>query len=1025
MGTCRVHHPGGPDTAAARTVHRQLEQLVQGFRTGDRPMPVFALHAAGDGEPDAPVEELVRQLYAVQEAHGTRCALISGERHRSPGDLVRMLSDPQTWAGPGASYRRYVFPRLRLVHAIEDAARRLRSEQTNGASSDGSENFGRSGNSANCDAPDSSASPASSRTSDRARPPYDVSNRRAEQKQLLDNLADQGWRPVNPSRRRWGSWGATPLFDTAHVLPASLVTAFAALLARGTWLVAMSAGVGFLVLLTLLNYALPGRAPIFLWLRRESRWFMTTTFLRTPDADPEPSTGVSPLHPIRSWRAIAARAYEVAEDFWASEDDHLRLCVLALCEDLRDNHRRWSWDLRGFKRLRPPMLFLPGATEDNGGIPLIQAVDEIRGRRSELDPLVMVASVARADGTLLPVPAADAQNGTDGPLGLGQGFTGRLTTRYRQWARRLRAQQSWVLRIPVPGDRVRNDPVPDDTGHGWTDHDRASGRPTPARLVWSLHSLVLVVAALITIGVTHATGLHDQYCSASLLTANRDTRLMGVTGGEEKECVGIATEGLRFADQFPGKTSDDGKAASYATPWTLGRLERDVDKENRRVLREHKDKYVTVVYAGPLSPDPGGGTSPVKGVEELAGVYLAQRVVNDKYPVKLRVLIANGGVDLNRQTDMAEAIKEYAAHDPTVVGVVGMGRDLKSSDKATGILADAELPVVSGTNSATYLPKRYANWFSLAAPDEWQTEQLGLIAGQLRAQSGKATQHALVLARNTAENGDRYTTEQARYGQQMLRDKGFSLLKQLRYRLSEDNGSSGTPEFPTDQICKAANVPSVIYFAGRVEDADPLMTQLNTVPGCAHKQISVLTGDDLSKATFTSRRATVAPDVTLYHAALADLEDAAADGTTFYDDATNFLSDKDGDGNKDGDGDGDGNKDHERFSVHSSSLASGQTALAHDATRALYAAASRGNAPQSRAATWINLRSVELEGMATGTIDFTHAPLYGPRTGHGIVLNEVRRTADGRTTPRLLCARTSGDTRPLTQQECAISRPPE
>lgn len=1012
MGTCRVHHPGGPDTAAARTVHGQLEQLVQDFRTGDRPMPVFALHAAEDGEPDAPVEELVQQLYAVQEAHGTRCALISGDRHRSPGDLVRMLSDPETWAGPGASYRRYVFPRLRLVHAIEDAARRLRSEQEHAASAGSSENSGNPGNS---DTPDSSGA------SDRSRPPqYDVSSRRAEQKQLLDNLADQGWRPVNPSRRRWGSWGAAPLFDTAHVLPASLVTAFAALLARGTWLVACSAGIGFLVLLTLLNYVLPGRAPIFLWLRRESRWFMTTTFLRTPDADPEPSTGVSPLHPIRSWRAIAARAYEVAEDFWASEDDHLRLCVLALCEDLRDNHRRWSWDLRGFKRLRPPMLFLPGATEDNGGIPLIQAFDEIRGRRSELDPLVMVASVARADGALLPVTAADAQNGTGSPLGLGQGFTGRLTTRYRQWARRLRAQQSWVLRIPVPGDWVRNDPVPDDTGRGRTDHDRASGRPTPARLVWSLHSLVLVVAALITIGVTHATRLHDQYCSASLLTANRDTRLMRVTGGKEEECVGIATDGLRFADHFPGKTPNDGKPGPYDTPWTLGQLERDVDRENRRVLREHKDKYVTVVYAGPLSLDPRGGTSPVKGVEELAGVYLAQRIVNDKYPVKLRVLIANGGLDLNHQTDMAKAIKEYAAHDPTVVGVVGMGRDLKSSDKATGILADAELPVVSGTNSATYLPKRYANWFSLAAPDEWQTKQLGLIAGQLRARGGKATQYALVLARSTAENGDRYTTEQAHYGEQMLRDKGFSLLKQLRYRLSEDNGSSGTPDFPTDQICKATNVPSVIYFAGRVEDADPLMTQLNTVPGCARKQISVLTGDDLSKATFTPRRATVAPNVTLYHAALADLEDAAAAGTAFYDDATNFLSGKDGEG----DGDEAGNKDRERFSVDSSALASGQTALAHDATRALYAAASRGNVPQSRAATWINLRSVEIEGMATGTIDFTHAPLYGPRTGHGIVLNEVRRTSDGRTTPRPLCGRTSGDTRPLTEKECAISPPP-
>ncbi|WP_432193010.1 hypothetical protein [Streptomyces sp. bgisy027] len=364
---------------------------------------------------------------------------------------------------------------------------------------------------------------------------------------------------------------------------------------------------------------------------------------------------------------------------------------------------------------------------------------------------------------------------------------------------------------------------------------------------------------------------------------------------------------------------------------------------------------------------------------------------------------------------MADAIVAYAAQDPTVVGVVGTGRDLKSSRRTTGTLMEAGLPVVSGTNSATYLPIEYANWFSLAATDEWQSKQLGLIARQLRTTGAK--QYALVLARDTAGTDDLYTAEQARYGQQMLKDQGFTLLQQRRYTLR-----GGRPELRlhTEEICQGGNVPSVIYFAGRVEDVDPLMTQLGNAPGCADQDIAVLTGDDLSKARFTSGGEAVAPKVTLYHAALADLEGAAS-LTTFYED-TKALP----------------NVGPQGLSHDAPALASGQTALVHDATRALYWAATakaptaraatakagtaRAASP-SRAATWVNLRTVELPGMATGTIDFTDAPLYKDRTGHSVVLKEVRRAKDGAITSRVLCSRIAGDSRPLTEEECAIDEP--
>ncbi|MEU1850730.1 ABC transporter substrate-binding protein [Streptomyces sp. NPDC019990] len=950
-----------PESGAGLHLQDQLEILIQDFRTStEPPMPVFVVHAQ-DGADDDAVAGLVRQLYAGQEAHRTRCA-VAQDTHdgatevRRAAAMVRALSDPKRWGKEKAVYRRYAFPRLRLVHAIDDAVAAL--GDTWPAPATGSPDAGQD-----------------------------------QRQRLLNQLAQQRWRPRNTARWRSG----LPLFDMAHILPASLVTVLAALLARSEWYMAVGAGLVFLLLLTVLNYVLPGRAPIFLWLRRESRWFMTTTFLRA--ADQEDPTEVSLLRPVRSWKAIAARAYDVAEALAAGGDFHLQLCVLALREDLRDNHRRWSWDLRGFKRPRPPMLFLPHADARNGGVELIRAISDVRSRRSELDPLLVVAAVRAQDVSRLERSVIPA---TPEPDAVPPRFSDRLRTWYREWGRNLRAEQSpsrersvlpWVMKIPLPHDQLA--PVEERNRHL-----RASTRPTLARLVWALHTLVLVIALLTAGTVMRSDTLHDRYCSSSVLTANRDTRRERTADGGT-ECIGIATGGVRFSDWLPApEPGDDVKAlaADDEAPWTVDELEDRIARQNTDVLARHSGKYVTVVYAGPLSADPADGSSLVKGAEELAGVYLAQAVINKNSSVKLRVLLANGGVDLGHQEEMAEAIAAYAAEDPTVVGVVGTGRDLKSSRATTRTLMEAGLPIVSGTNSATYLPREFANWFSLAATDQWQTEQLGLIAAQLR--TPKRRQYALVLARDTARTDDLYTDEQARYGQRMLRRHGFTALEQRRYTLS-----GGKPELRShaQEICRGDRVPSVIYFAGRVEDIDPLMTQLGTEPGCADRPLAILTGDDLSKARFSAGGQSVAPEVTLYHAALAELKEATAT-TTFYLDAATYLPGLQG----------------RRLSHDSPALDSGQTALAHDATRALFWAATRDDRPQSRASTWVNLRNVKIKGMATGTIDFTGAPLYGDRTGHSIVLKEVSRDKDGTSTPRVLCSRTAGDTRPLTRKECAI-----
>ncbi|MFF9761683.1 ABC transporter substrate-binding protein [Streptomyces caelestis] len=948
-------------TEAGIDVQRQLESLIQDFRTSDPPMPVIVLHAE-DAADDGRVTELVDELSEGQQRHGTRLAVAPTEPQ--PGDLdptaraARLLvdlGDSRKWGDRSASYRPYSFPRLNLVRALQEAT-------------------------------DDPEMREHWPTAPGGTPDGNVQRERA-QTHLLRILARQRWRPRRPSRRN----RQVLLNDVQQFLPMGALGAFTALLTRPEWYVAVLAGIGLMVLLAGLNHV-PGRAPLFLWLRRESRWFLTTTFLQS--AARRRSTSVRLLRPVRSWRAIAARAYDVAEAMREGGPFPLQLYVLALFEDLRDNHRRGSWDLRGFKRTRPPVLFLRRAARENGGIELIRAVSDVRSRRSELDPLLIVAGVAADDAALLD-RGADARPAPDRPRqppSPPPRLPQRLRHWYDEWAGNLRADQSpsrtnalpWVLRLPLPHDELVQLRQAD-----WR-CVRARHRPPLARVVWSAHSLLLVLALVVTAGVVHARELHRTYCSAGLLTADRDTERRPAPGGGT-ECVGIATGDVRFGAHLSGGTTGEGKR--------LQELERLVSAENGEVLRDHPDAYVTVVYAGPLSSssvDP----SLVKGAEELTGVYLAQRVVNENYTVKLRVLLANGGADMGHQRVTADAIAEYADRDPTVVGVVGFGRDLQSSPDVTRRLHAAGLPVVSGTNSATYLPKEFSNWFSLAAPDEHQAGALGLVARQLRA--GGGSPHALVLARDTKESQDRYTSEQALYGGEMLKREGFRLLPAQRYRVA-----NGKPELRlhAESICRGEDVPSVIYFAGRVEDVGPLMTQLTTEPGCANRQISILTGDDLSKARFsgTGGRDGVAPRITLYHAALAELKEAAS-RTAFYEDAATYLP-----WLEDG-----------KATYDAADFASGQTALSHDAARALYWAASLGDVRQSRAATWVNLRHVRLDGMATGTIDFTDAPLYQERRGHSIVLNRVRRTPEGVSRAEVLCSRPAGSTRPLTARECSI-----
>ncbi|MEV0846817.1 hypothetical protein AB0J21_13245 [Streptomyces sp. NPDC049954] len=956
---------------ASVDLQQRVEELVRDFRGGDPLLPMFVLHAERP-EDDHRADRILDDVHRVQLAHGARCAVLNPHDPQIPAEgagdddrvraaaLLRRIDSGREWEGtsglgPQTAYRRYRFRRLRLVHALADAVRAVDAEE---ATRDG------------------------------------VSDPVQRRRDLLDQLAAQHWRPRRANRR-------DSVADRSRQAGAGMLAAVLAVLAAVLPLfeapIALTVACGFLFLLAVLYLVPPGRTPMLLWLRRESRWFLTTTFLLPVAGQQAYEAGL--LHPLRSWRAITHRAGDVADSLRAGGDAQLQLHVLALLEDLRDAHRRWSWDLRGFKRLRPPVLFLHRADAADGGIALLQAISDVRTVRSELDPLLVVASVAAQD-----VPALDRPRTTirvaprrTAPLNLSE----RVAHLHEEWEGALRARQSpsrsgtvpWALPIALtPTDLERPaQPV------RWC--ERASARPAPARVLWSAGVLGVGLALVAGLLVAQQLHLDATYCRTGLLTADRDSVLLPGAGGEE-QCIGISTGAVSFGARLP---KDRRGPVAGGVPWSVPELEKQIGERNRKVLANSAGHYVTIVYAGPLSADATGSSSPVKGTEELAGLALAQAAVNeDNAPVKLRVLVANGGVDMDEQVRMARLIADYAQRDATVVGVVGAGRDMKTSGKVTEILGAAGLPVVSGTNSATYLPEKYANWFSLAAPDEWQAQQLGLLVRQLRTE-GKP-QRALVLSRETKGTGDMYTGEQEKYGGRMLQDRGFTLApeKPIRYQLRDSGGAALRDA--VSGFCVPGEVPDVIYFAGRVEDLGNLLRALSEDDDCHRHRIALVMGDDVSKAHFESEG--IGRNVTIYHATLADLRDAAP-GTEFYRDVERYLPGTSG----------------RQAGYNSPFLASGQTALSHDATRALYEAASRKDRVHSRAATWVNLRDVELGAQATGTVNFKDAPVYGVRTGHAIALWRVRQDpGSGKTESVMLCGRTSGAAKELTVADCRIDK---
>ncbi|OKJ00405.1 hypothetical protein AMK18_17300 [Streptomyces sp. CB01249] len=949
------------DTAeneAASAVFHFMQQLIDGYRHNRPVMPLVVLQAADADVPpdvDARVEQIVRQVHRANQPRRVPLRLLDGHGdspYDAALDMVRTLTEKPWETRGGSQYKPFAFPRSRLLGAIEQATEAVLRDPDPGCSRD------------------------------------------QRDERILEELSALRWRA---GRRGRGTWW-TALRESVRpetFVGAVVIAVLGVLLGEIGWLPTMLVAVGAVLGLAVIRLATTS-APPLLWLRRASRWFATTSSLAAASTG-YPSDGWSRLSPSGSWRVIRARAAVVAgrvADAAAGDElsrqFHLELRVQALLEDLRNNYRPHAWDWRRGKRTVPPVVFLPRAVQSNGGVQLINAVNNVRSRRSEVDPLLLLASL----------PAAEILRHTPPlPPDPPPVHTGAARARYEDWVGHLSVGQSpsgtatpaWVLRLPLSTDQLTHE-------HAHAQLSTQRVRRTWVWWVMSRTTLAGLMAGALLGTMLVSNHLANRYCHGPLTDVDTDSVRLAGPGGGDKECIGVATSTrVRFAED--NGLELDGAGAGV----TFDRIERAVAEENASI--EPGDKYVTLIYAGPFTAPSAEGTR--KALEELTGVYLYQHHTNTlDFSVKLRVLTANGGQDMLQQIPAVKKIIEVAERDPSVVGVVGLGRDTTDSPEATALLQRAGLPVVDTTNSGGYLATDYSNYFGLAATDQEQADALGLVAKQVAAGApGTHKPRALVLSRKLVNNDkDRYTVEQRKVGSAMLAKSGFALSEPVEYDLGRR--SSADLDRPVQQICAADPAPDALYFAGRVEDVSNLMSRL--AHSCARRPITVFTGDDLTKTRLDASTDTT-KNVTLYHTALAPMGRGRADG--FYEESHRALAKLLPEG-------GTLPRLPASKPYEDPLFASGQSVMSYSATAALYDAASHGDAVNSAAETWANLYAVNLRTMPTGTITFRGFIPYEAQAGHGLDVVQITYP-DGRSHARVICGRAAGKVA-LEPPECPL-----
>lgn len=825
-------------------------------------------------------------------------AVVAGEQRQQYEKAFRLLDelvDPDNWGASDLPHsRKPTFPRSNLIKAIEEASRASMQRTAH--------------------EPARESAPESDREADRerdqdpapepAREPLQNGTPKADRARIAW-LRQHRWRSqLQRENSRLGT-ELKPLLDLGGIFSTLVLLAVTTVLGGKLRLLMIVLSVVFLAVV--LYRLVPILRPQLLWWSPVNRWFSRNTFLATEQINTQVWSW---WNPRASGRVMTKRAQELADEFarisfeptgvgggqsfrsmnsdglgssnsdtppagqstsargrqLAGAEDKvgatttlylLQLRTLAMLEDLRALYLLRRIDLRRRKRPTPPVLFLSKATVADGHVALLGAINDVRSRRSEVDPLLVFAGMTSNDLEIL--HKVNEPDLNDVPS---EQFD---HERFRSWTIGLRLGQSpkgrpWVLNFPIETQLLRLSATETPKS------PREPKRPLWLRL-WSLPTLVLLLVVALGSGVWGGVRFQDQHCGSDrwLYFGNHDLHRVKDVVGNGSECIGVTSEAYPFDSsgfRLDGTTADN-PGTGMGHDVTLSTLEKWIVASNQSI---GNSPHITVVYAGPLSIWQGQQAIQMRnGLEELAGVYLAQNYANTGASdgPKMRVLLGNGGQELRRQYLMAQQVVAMARKDPTIVAVVGLGRDTDDSDATVKLLRSQGLAVVDTTNSSPKLSSN-PNYFGLASTD---TEEANALVRQLPKVriNGKLSTHSkvYVVARTPAGTDDQYSQEQKAMATAALLAAGHKVAS-LPYPAGTDVSFAGT----IDHICDGT--ASAVYLAGRSEDVSALLSGITGDTNCKNRKFSLLSGDDLTKLDFEFGNVFVPKGVTVYFAALAD-----------------------------------------------------------------------------------------------------------------------------------------------------------
>ncbi|WP_067794056.1 type 1 periplasmic-binding domain-containing protein [Actinomadura formosensis] len=298
---------------------------------------------------------------------------------------------------------------------------------------------------------------------------------------------------------------------------------------------------------------------------------------------------------------------------------------------------------------------------------------------------------------------------------------------------------------------------------------------------------------------------------------------------------------------------------------TLADLQRRIEDENKAVIDSPKP-YVTVVYAGVFTASPGQSDLTVSSIRELAGAYLAQMRNNrSKHPgevnnsLKLRLLPANTGQNMAFSAETADRILDLARRAPSLIGVVGFGRNTEHSRAAIERLIAAGLPIIDTVNSSDQLPA-LPHYYG---PASTNYQEAAATRAAVRIElKGRPISRLMLVHRKPGPSRDAYSSEIA-----------DDVTRALKPRAVDPVNYTGTDDIAggVKKVCEKAPAP-LVYFAGRSEDLPGLMNGL-VQGGCTRHRLVLLAGDDVTKTRFGTRPHEVPiPDNTvIYHTAFVHL----------------------------------------------------------------------------------------------------------------------------------------------------------